>query len=133
MTSIEAQVTQPYKYGFTTDIESEVVPPGLSEDVIRLISAKKNEPGWMLDYRLRAYRMWLKMTEPKWANVKYQPIDYQSISYYAAPKGKPKYKSLDEVDPKLLETFEKLGIPISERKRLAGVAVDAVFDSVSVA
>src|SRR3954465_642 len=91
-TSIEAQVTQPYKYGFTTDIESEVVPPGLNEDVIRLISAKKGEPEWMLEYRLRAYRQWLKMTEPKWANVKYQPIDYQSISYYAAPKGKPKYK-----------------------------------------
>jgi Fe-S cluster assembly protein SufB len=133
MTTIETQVAQPYKYGFITDIESDVVPPGLSEDVIRLISEKKGEPGWMLEWRLRAYRNWLKLTEPRWANVQYQPIDYQAISYYAAPRKKPALKSLDEVDPKLLETFDKLGIPIAERKRLAGVAVDAVFDSVSVA
>src|SRR5882724_2509004 len=130
---IEAQVLQPYKYGFVTDIESETVPPGLSEDVIRLISQKKGEPAWMLEWRLRAYRNWLKMPEPHWANVQYGPIDYQAISYYAAPKQRPKLDSLEQVDPKLLETFEKLGIPIEERKRLAGVAVDAVFDSVSVA
>ncbi len=130
---IEAQVLQPYKYGFVTDIESETVPPGLSEDVIRLISQKKGEPAWMLEWRLRAYRNWLKMLEPHWANVQYGPIDYQAISYYAAPKQRPKLDSLEQVDPKLLETFEKLGIPIEERKRLAGVAVDAVFDSVSVA
>src|SRR5690242_4943352 len=130
---IEAQVLQPYKYGFVTEIESETVPPGLSEDVIRLISQKKGEPPWMLEWRLRAYRNWLKMPEPHWANVQYGPIDYQAISYYAAPKQRPKLDSLEQVDPKLLETFEKLGIPIEERKRLAGVAVDAVFDSVSVA
>ena len=133
MTSIESQVLQPYKYGFTTDIEAEVVPPGLSEDVIRLISRKKGEPDWMLDWRLKAYRNWTKMAEPQWANVKYGPIDYQAISYYAAPKQRPRVESLDQVDPKLLETFDKLGIPIAEQKRLAGVAVDAVFDSVSVA
>src|SRR6266700_2123308 len=132
-TGIEAQVLQPYKYGFVTDIEAEVVPPGLSEEVIRLISAKKGEPEWMLEWRLHAYRNWLKMPEPHWSNVRYGPIDYQAISYYAAPKAKPKLDSLEQVDPKLLETFEKLGIPIEERKRLAGVAVDAVFDSVSVA
>src|SRR3989449_770329 len=130
---IEAQVLQPYKYGFVTDIEAEVVPPGLSEDVIRLISAKKGEPEWMIEWRLKAYRNWLKMAEPHWSNVTYGPIDYQGISYYAAPKQRPKLESLEQVDPKLLETFEKLGIPIEERKRLAGVAVDAVFDSVSVA
>src|SRR5213083_1951548 len=130
---IETQVLQPYKYGFVTDIESETVPPGLSEDVIRLISQKKGEPPWMLEWRLRAYRNWLKMPEPHWANVQYGPIDYQAISYYAAPKQRPKLDSLEQVDPKLLETFEKLGIPIEERKRLAGVAVDAVLYSVSVA
>src|SRR2546430_1171757 len=130
---IEAQVLQPYKYGFVTDIESETVAPGLSEDVIRLISQKKGEPGWMVEWRLKAYRNWQKMPEPHWANVQYGPVDYQAISYYAAPKQRPKLDSLDQVDPKLLETFEKLGIPIEERKRLAGVAVDAVFDSVSVA
>jgi Fe-S cluster assembly protein SufB len=133
MTSIEAQVHQPYKYGFVTDIESEVVPPGLSEAVIRLISGKKGEPAWMLDWRLKAYRNWLKMEEPHWPNVQYGPIDYQAISYYAAPKKLPKLDSLDQVDPKLVATFEKLGIPIEEQKRLTGVAVDAVFDSVSVA
>ena len=133
MTSIETHVTQPYKYGWTTDIESETVPAGLSEDVIRLISAKKGEPEWLLEWRLKAYRHWVTMTEPTWANVKYPPIDYQAIHYYAAPRRDKTAKSFDEVDPKLLETFEKLGIPISEQKRLAGVAVDAVFDSVSVA
>jgi Fe-S cluster assembly protein SufB len=131
--SIESQVLQPYKYGFETDIQAEVAPPGLSEDTIRLISQKKGEPQWMLDWRLKAYKHWLEMKEPTWANVKYGPIDYQAISYYAAPKQLPKLDSLDQVDPKLLETFEKLGIPIQEQKRLAGVAVDAVFDSVSVA
>ena len=133
MTSIEAQVLQPYKYGFETNIESEIVPPGLNEDVIRLISTKKGEPEWMLEWRLKAYRQWVRMTEPHWSNVRYGPIDYQAISYYAAPKRAPELKNLSEVDPKLIETFEKLGIPIEERKRLAGVAVDAVFDSVSVA
>jgi len=130
---IEAQVLQPYKYGFVTDIESDVVPPGLNEDVIRLISEKKGEPAWMLEWRLRAYRQWLKMAEPHWANVTYGPIAYDAISYYAAPKVKPRLESLAQVDPKLLETFDKLGIPLEERKRLTGVAVDAVFDSVSVA
>jgi Fe-S cluster assembly protein SufB len=133
MKSIESQVLQPYKYGFETDIASEVAPPGLSEDTIRLISEKKGEPEWMLAWRLKAYRHWLQMTEPKWPNVTYGPIDYQAISYYAAPKQMPKLNSLDEADPKLVETFAKLGIPIEEQKRLAGVAVDAVFDSVSVA
>jgi len=133
-TAIESQVLQPYKYGFVTDIDSETVAAGLNEDVIRLISQKKGETPFMLEWRLKAYRHWLTMKEPKWANVKYPPIDYQAIRYYAAPKQeRPKLDSLDQVDPKLLETFEKLGIPISERKRLAGVAVDAVFDSVSVA
>jgi Fe-S cluster assembly protein SufB len=133
MTSIESQVLQPYKYGFETDIESEVVMPGLNEDIIRLISRKKEEPGWMLEWRLKAFRNWQKMPEPHWANVTYGPIDYQAISYYAAPKKRPELTSLGEVDPKLVATFEKLGIPIEEQKRLAGVAVDAVFDSVSVA
>ena len=133
MTSIESQVLQPYKYGFETDLASDVAPPGLSEDTIRLISQKKGEPAWMLEWRLKAYRHWLQMTEPKWQNVTYGPIDYQAISYYAAPKHMPKLESLSDADPKLLETFEKLGIPIEEQKRLAGVAVDAVFDSVSVA
>jgi Fe-S cluster assembly protein SufB len=124
-----------YKWGFVTDIEQESVPPGLSEDVIRLISAKKGEPEFMLDWRLKAYRHWLTMTEPKWAMVKYPPIDYQAISYYAAPKGTGAGapRSLEEVDPELLKTYDKLGIPLRERELLAGVAVDAVFDSVSVA
>ena len=132
-TTIESQVLQPYKYGFVTDIDAETVPPGLNEDVIRLISQKKGEPQWMLDFRLKAYAHWLTLKEPTWANVKYPAIDYQAIRYYAAPKQQKKLESLDQVDPKLLETFEKLGIPISEQKRLSGVAVDAVFDSVSVA
>jgi len=131
--SIEAQVLQPYKYGFVTEVESELAPAGVNEDTIRLISAKKGEPEWMLDWRFKAFQQWTKMTEPRWANVKYGPIDYQAIHYYAAPKPKKTPGSLDEVDPKVLETFEKLGIPMSEQKRLAGVAVDAVFDSVSVA
>ncbi|HXG50565.1 MAG TPA: Fe-S cluster assembly protein SufB [candidate division Zixibacteria bacterium] len=126
-----------YKYGFVTEIESETVPPGLNEEIIRLISAKKNEPEFMLQWRLRAYRYWAKLeqsqAEPKWANVHYPPIDYQKIIYYAAPKARTAVKSLEEVDPELLRTYEKLGIPLKEQERLAGVAVDAVFDSVSVA
>ncbi len=123
-----------YKAGFVTDIESETIPPGLNEDIIRTISAKKKEPEWMLDFRLRAYRHWITMKEPSWPNVHYPPIDYQAIAYYSAPKAKGDApKSLEEVDPKLLETYEKLGIPLRERAKLAGVAVDAVFDSVSVA
>ncbi|MCM1982332.1 Fe-S cluster assembly protein SufB [Lyngbya confervoides] len=131
--SVQTLVNQPYKYGFKTEIETETIPRGLSEDVVRLISAKKNEPEFMLDFRLKAYRQWLKMTEPDWPHVSYPPIDYQDITYYSAPKVQEKKKSLDEVDPTLLETFEKLGIPLSEQKRLSNVAVDAVFDSVSVA
>lgn len=126
-------VNQPYKYGFVTNIESDTIPRGLSEDVIRLISAKKGEPDFMLEFRLKAYRQWLKMAEPDWAHVNYPPIDYQDIVYYSAPKVAEKKKSLEEVDPELLDTFEKLGIPLSEQKRLANVAVDAIFDSVSVA
>lgn len=125
--------TQEYKYGFTTDIESDVAPRGLNEDIIRLISAKKEEPAFMLEFRLKAYRQWLNMAEPTWQNVTYPPIDYQNIIYYSAPKPKKKLNSLDEVDPELLATFEKLGIPLHEQKLLANVAVDAIFDSVSVA
>ncbi|MFE4106763.1 Fe-S cluster assembly protein SufB [Almyronema epifaneia] len=133
-TTVQSFVSQPYKYGFVTDIESESLGRGLSEDVIRAISAKKNEPAFMLEFRLKAYRRWLTMAEPTWPNVTYPPIDYQNIVYYSAPKQqKKKLDSLDEVDPTLLETFEKLGIPLSEQKRLANVAVDAIFDSVSVA
>jgi len=131
--AIDRQVKEPYKYGWSTDIESELAPKGLNEDIIRLISEKKGEPEWMLEWRLKAYRHWLKMVEPKWANVTYPPIDYQAIHYYAAPKQEKQLGGLDEVDPKLIETFEKLGIPLVEQKRLTGVAVDAVFDSVSVA
>jgi Fe-S cluster assembly protein SufB len=125
-------VNQPYKHGFVTDIEADVVPKGLNEDVIRLISAKKGEPEWLLEFRLQAYRHWLTMVEPKWPNVKYPKIDFQNISYYAAPKPKKKLNSMDEVDPELLRTFEKLGVPMHERQALAGVAVDVIFDSVSV-
>ncbi len=126
------QVTQSeYKYGFTTDVETEIVPPGLSEDIVRLISQKKNEPEWLLEFRLKAYRHWAKMKMPNWAYLKIPEIDYQSISYYAAPK-KKNLNSLDEVDPELLKTFDKLGIPLEEQKILSGVAVDAVMDSVSV-
>ena len=131
---LEVLATQDYKYGFVTDIEADSAPPGLSEDIVRWISAKKQEPEFMLKWRLKAFRHWTTMTEPTWHNVHYPPIDYQSIVYYSAPKsGKGGPKSLDEVDPELLETYEKLGIPLSEREALAGVAVDAVFDSVSVA
>ncbi|HAO12116.1 MAG TPA: Fe-S cluster assembly protein SufB [Planktothrix sp. UBA8407] len=131
--SVKTLVNQPYKYGFVTDIESDTIPRGLSEDVVRLISAKKNEPEFMLNFRLRAYQQWLKMAEPTWPHVNYPAIDYQSIIYYSAPKVEKKKTSLEEVDPTLLETFEKLGIPLSEQKRLSNVAVDAVFDSVSIA
>jgi len=132
--TVENLVNQPYKYGFVTDIDVETIPKGLSEDVVRLISAKKNEPQFMLDFRLKAYRQWLKMSEPDWPHVHYPAIDYQDITYYSAPKApEEKKQSLDEVDPVLLETFDKLGIPLSEQKRLSNVAVDAVFDSVSVA
>ncbi len=131
--TVEEIVSQPYKYGFITDIETEKIPKGLNEDVIRLISAKKNEPDFLLKFRLRAYQQWLKMKEPNWSGLTYSKIDYQDLVYYAAPKQDIKKKSLDEVDPKLLETFEKLGIPLSEQKRLSNVAVDAVFDSVSIA
>ncbi len=131
--TIEQFTSQEYRYGFVTDIEADSVPPGLNEDVIRLISAKKQEPEFLTEWRLRAYRHWLTMKEPKWPNVHYPPIDYQDIIYYSAPRRKDGPTSLDEVDPKLLETYEKLGIPLEERGALAGVAVDAVFDSVSVA
>ena len=132
--TVEAFVSQDYKYGFYTDVEQDVAPRGLNEDIIRLISAKKNEPDFMLEWRLKAYRLWLTMKEPTWQNVHYPPIDYQNIIYYAALKPKAKGPaSLEEVDPEILKTFEKLGIPLEERKLLAGVAVDAVFDSVSVA
>jgi Fe-S cluster assembly protein SufB len=132
---IQAFTEQEYKYGFVTEIESDSVPPGLNEDVIRLISAKKREPAFLLEWRLKAYRHWTKMTEPTWAHVHYEPIDYQSIVYYSAPKGagEDRPKSLAEVDPELLRTYEKLGIPLKEQELFAGVAVDAVFDSVSVA
>ncbi len=129
---LQRHLDEGYKHGFVTDIETEQLPPGLSEDTVRFISAKKNEPAWMLEWRLKAYRKWLTMEEPTWANVAYPAIDYQDVSYWAAPK-KDGPKSLDEVDPELLATFEKLGIPLQERAALAGIAVDAVFDSVSVA
>jgi len=129
---VEILATQEYKYGFVTDIEQETVPPGLNEDVIRLISAKKREPEWLTEWRLKAFRYWLTMKEPTWANVKYGPIDYQSIRYFSAPKRTGTMKP-GEIDPELLKTYDKLGIPLRERELLAGVAVDAVFDSVSVA
>jgi Fe-S cluster assembly protein SufB len=132
--TIQELTSRQYKYGFVTDIETDTVPRGLSEDVIRIISAKKNEPQFMLHWRLRAYRHWLTMKEPRWQNVRYPPIDYQDIVYYSAPKPKDSGpKRLEEVDPELLKAFDKLGIPLEEQKRLSGVAVDAVFDSVSVA
>lgn len=131
--TIETLATQDYKYGFVTDIETETVPKGLTEDTIRTISAKKNEPEWLLEWRLKAYRHWLTLTEPHWLNADYPQIDYQDIIYYAAPKKKPQLNSLDEVDPELRATFDKLGISLVEQMRLSGVAVDAVFDSVSVA
>src|SRR6266478_5475028 len=136
--TVEDLTKKEYKYGFVTDIESDSIPAGLNEDVIRVISAKKHEPEFMLEWRLKAYRYWAKLeksqAEPKWANIHYPPIDYQKIIYYAAPKAKDdRPKSLEEVDPELLKTYEKLGIPLRERELLAGVAVDAVFDSISVA
>ncbi|NUO37034.1 MAG: Fe-S cluster assembly protein SufB [Gemmatimonadaceae bacterium] len=130
--SIETLVNREYQYGFVTDVDTDTIPPGLSEAVIRLISAKKQEPAWLLDWRLKAYRRWLTMKEPHWANVTYPPIDYQEQSYYSAPKSVTPLQSLDEVDPELLRTYEKLGIPLNEQKFLSGVAVDAIFDSVSV-
>ena len=132
--NINKLIEDRYKYGFTTDVESESFPPGLNEDIIRALSAKKNEPEFMLNWRLKSYKHWLTLEEPEWAHIDYPKIDYQNISYYSAPKSNDeKPQSLDEVDPKLLETYDKLGIPLHERARLAGVAVDAVFDSVSVA
>src|SRR5919198_5658784 len=134
MSTAEILANREYKYGWVTDIESETIPRGLNEDTVRMISAKKNEPDWMLEFRLKAYRNWLKMEEPRrWPNITFPEVNYQDIIYYSAPKQKAKKASLDEVDPELLRTFEKLGIPLSEQKQLAGVAVDAVFDSVSVA
>jgi Fe-S cluster assembly protein SufB len=131
--TIENLVKQEYKYGFVTDVETDSAPPGLNEDIIRLISTKKREPEWMTEWRLKAFRHWLTMTEPRWQFVKYPPVNFQDITYYSAPRqNRDGPKSLDEVDPKLLEMYEKLGIPLRERERLAGVAVDAVFDSVSV-
>ena len=129
---IDSNLEKDYEYGFVTDIESDTIPPGLDENVIKTISRKKNEPKWLLDWRLKAYKYWLKNVDPSWAKVEYPKIDYQSISYFSAPK-KKKLSSLDEVDPELIETYNKLGIPIEEQKMLSGVAVDAVFDSVSVA
>lgn len=130
---VNDKINTPYPYGFTTDIEMDMVAPGLNEDVIRFISAKKNEPAFLLDFRLTAYRYWLTLSFPNWAHLKIDPIDYQATSYYSAPKSKKLLKSIDDVDPKLLATYEKLGVPLHERAKLAGVAVDAVFDSVSVA
>jgi Fe-S cluster assembly protein SufB len=130
--SIESLVNREYQHGFVTDIEADTFPPGLSEEVVAAISAKKGEPQWLLDWRLKAYKRWLTMTEPTWPNVKYPRIDYQGASYYSAPKSVKPLQSLDEVDPELLRTYEKLGIPLNEQKALAGVAVDAIFDSVSV-
>jgi Fe-S cluster assembly protein SufB len=131
-TAIESLVNREYQYGFVTDVESDTVPPGLSEDIVRTISAKKNEPEWLLEWRLKAYRRWLTMKEPHWPNVHYEPIDYQAVRYYSAPKSVKPLQSLDDVDPELLRTYEKLGISLTEQKMLAGVAVDAIFDSVSV-
>ena len=131
--TIEELADREYRYGFVTDVEAETVPKGLNEEAVRLISEKKREPAWLLEWRLKAYRTWLTMTEPTWQNVRYAAIDYQDIIYYSAPKKKPTLNSLDEVDPEILATFEKLGIPLEEQKLFAGVAVDAVFDSVSVA
>jgi Fe-S cluster assembly protein SufB len=135
--AIRELAQQEYKWGFVTDIGEDRAPKGLSEEIIRFISTKKNEPEFMLEWRLKAFRHWMTLekaqAEPKWANIHYPPIDYQAISYYSAPKQKPNLKSLDEIDPEILRTYEKLGIPLAEQKMLAGVAVDAVFDSVSVA
>ncbi len=132
MQTLEQHTKSDYKYGFSSDIDTEAFPKGLSEDVVRMISAKKKEPEFLTEYRLKAYRHWLTLKEPTWPNVHYKPIDYQDVIYFAAPKKKPKYESLDEVDPDLLDTFKRLGVPLEEQKVLAGVAVDAVIDSVSV-
>ena len=130
---IQSLVDETYKYGFETAVDAEMAPKGLSEEVIRFISAKKNEPDWLLQWRLKAYRHWLTMTEPHWGKLDYKPIDYQDLYYWSAPVQKEGPKSLDEVDPEILKTYEKLGIPLEEQKMLSGVAVDAIFDSVSVA
>ncbi|NNM82543.1 MAG: Fe-S cluster assembly protein SufB, partial [Burkholderiales bacterium] len=130
--TLQGMIDQPYKHGFVTDIETEVVPKGLSEDVIRLISAKKGEPEWLLEFRLSSYRHWLTMEDPSWAHVSHPPIDFQEIIYFAQPKPKKELASLDEVDPELKRTFDKLGVPLHEQKIMAGVAVDVIFDSVSV-
>ena len=130
---LEKVTSTEYKYGFTTDIESDTIPKGLSEDVVRIISAKKNEPEWMLEYRLKAYKSWLEMEEPNWANINYTKPNYQDVIYYSAPKQKPVLDSLDDLDPEMKKTFDKLGISIDEQKKLANVAVDIVMDSVSVA
>ena len=132
LSAIEKTVLTDYKYGFVTDIEADEAPPGLNEDTVRFISAKKNEPEWMLEWRLKAYNHWLKMQEPTWANIKYDAINYQDIIYYSAPKQKKTLNNLDEIDPELRKTFEKLGISLDEQKRLSGVAIDAVIDSVSI-
>src|SRR5919206_4458115 len=132
-TEIEQLANREYKWGFVTDIEADTAPPGLNEEIVRFISHKKNEPEWLLDWRLKAYRHWLTMVEPRWAKLEVKPIDYQSIVYYSAPKPKKELHSMDEVDPELKRAFEKLGIPLVEQARLANGAVDAVFDSVSVA
>ena len=128
--TIHKVINSEYKLGFETIVNSDTFPAGLDENVIKAISAKKEEPQWLLNYRLKAYKRWLKMSEPKWANLEYEKIDYQNISYFSAPKKAP--NSLDEIDPSILQTYEKLGIPLEEQKLLAGIAVDAVFDSVSV-
>ena len=130
---LEEFTSKEYEFGWTVDLEADEAPKGLNEDIIHFISKKKEEPKWLLEWRLEAFRVWQKMTEPKWSNVDYQPVDYQDLIYYSAPKQKTKPKSLDEVDPELLATFEKLGISLTEQKRLTGIAVDAVIDSVSVA
>ena len=130
---LEKVTSTEYKYGFTTDIESDTIPKGLSEDVVRIISEKKNEPKWMLEYRLKAYKAWLEMDEPNWANINYTKPNYKEIIYYSAPKQKPVLESLDDLDPEMKEMFDKLGISIDEQNKLANVAVDIVMDSVSVA
>ncbi|HEX5317956.1 MAG TPA: Fe-S cluster assembly protein SufB, partial [Stellaceae bacterium] len=131
--TVRALSQEGYKYGFITDIEAETAPPGLNEDTVRFISAKKDEPEWLLEWRLAAFRAWRDLTEPNWAKLQVAPIDYQAATYYSAPKQNSGPKSLEEVDPELLRMYEKLGIPLREREALAGVAVDAVFDSISVA
>src|SRR6516162_9313430 len=133
LSTIEQTVLTDYKYGFVSDIEADEAPKGLSEDTIRFISDRKKEPEWMLEWRLKAYRQWLKMEEPKWPNVTYPPIDFQDIIFYSAPKKKLRLNSLDEIDPELKRTFDRLGISLEEQKRLSGVAVDAVIDSISIA